>query len=143
MKTFSRQLKVMIALAASIVCLMALKAPGYDENGQDINECIQEPCPPEYICVNLPGSYICMNHYGEVGGEGIIGYEINLTECSFEGTVDEQGYVTLFGTKKFVGLPAGSVFHATYNAATLKCILNGRFQCSPVTCGDFWKTLIE
>lgn len=48
MKTFSRQIKVMITLVTSVVCLMALKAPGYDENGQDINECLEAPCPEGY-----------------------------------------------------------------------------------------------
>lgn len=33
---------------------------GYDENGQDIDECaLYAPCPEGYVCINLPGSYRC------------------------------------------------------------------------------------
>lgn len=33
--------------------------PGYDEFGNDINECEQDPCPEGYTCINLPGSFLC------------------------------------------------------------------------------------
>ena len=32
--------------------------PGYDEFGNDINECLEDPCPEGYTCMNLPGSFL-------------------------------------------------------------------------------------
>lgn len=34
--------------------------PGYDENGNDIDECaVYQPCPEGYTCLNTPGAYLC------------------------------------------------------------------------------------
>ena len=144
MKTFSKQLKVMITLVTSVVCLMALKAPGYDENGQDINECLEAPCPEGYTCLNLPGSYLCEAPDGEIiGGSTTGGYDVEHYACSFSGTVDAAGYVSVFGIKKFVGLKAGSDLYVSYKNAGMDCKINGHYLCRLTTCLDFWKAIRE
>lgn len=46
-------------LLIGIVATSSVK-PGYDENGEDIDECaLYEPCPEGYMCRNLLGSYLC------------------------------------------------------------------------------------
>ena len=44
------------------VCLFFTSSitPGYDENGNDINECLNDPCPDGFVCINTPGSYQCL-----------------------------------------------------------------------------------
>lgn len=84
MKKFMQLMKVIILFITSVLCftivngienengswetLTTNNTPGYDENGQDIDECaLYAPCPEGYICRNLPGSYICE---AEPGFEG-------------------------------------------------------------------------
>ena len=138
--------KRMALLGASMLAVgiiaSAFTEPGYDENGNDINECVFEPCPYGYTCLNIPGSYLCQSPDGEIvegGTGGSSGYKIHKGHCSFRGTVDAYGYVTMFGIKKFVGLKAGSVYEEEYRNVSVDCELNGNFLCTPYYCADFWK----
>lgn len=83
-----KQLLVILALFVSVICFTSanpsnvstrsiadmtlLNPPGYDINGQDIDECsVYAPCPEGYTCKNLPGSFVCEaspGYEGETGG---------------------------------------------------------------------------
>ena len=43
-----------IALLAISIMTTSSVNPGYDEFGNDINECLEDPCPEGYTCMNLP-----------------------------------------------------------------------------------------
>lgn len=47
-----------IALLAISIMTTSSVNPGYDEFGNDINECLEDPCPEGYTCMNLPGSFL-------------------------------------------------------------------------------------
>lgn len=138
--------KRMALLGASMLAIgiiaSASTEPGYDENGNDINECTFAPCPSGYTCLNIPGSYLCQSPDGEIiegGTGGSEGYKIHRDDCIFEGTVDAQGYVTIFGIRKFVGLRAGAEYKEKYCNVLTDCQLNGDFLCTPYSCAEFWK----
>ena len=60
MKNSMKQIAVLAVLLATALCFTSSSEPGYDENGQDINECMTDgACPEGYTCINLPGSYLC------------------------------------------------------------------------------------
>ena len=60
MKTLFKTFSAGIVLSLSILLLTASTTPGYDENGKDINECLEiGTCPEGYTCINTPGSYLC------------------------------------------------------------------------------------
>ena len=42
-----------IALLAISIMTTSSVNPGYDEFGNDINECLEDPCPEGYTCMNL------------------------------------------------------------------------------------------
>ena len=44
-----------IALLAISIMTTSSVNPGYDEF---INECLEDPCPEGYTCMNLPGSFL-------------------------------------------------------------------------------------
>lgn len=67
---------ITMLLLIGIVATSSVK-PGYDENGEDINECaLYNPCPEGYMCKNLLGSYLC---------EGL-DIELDLCESSASGS---------------------------------------------------------
>ena len=47
-----------IALLAISIMTTSSVNPGYNEFGNDINECLEDPCPEGYTCMNLPGSFL-------------------------------------------------------------------------------------
>jgi len=47
-----------IALLAISIMTTSSVNPGYDEFGNDNNECLEDPCPEGYTCMNLPGSFL-------------------------------------------------------------------------------------
>ena len=58
MKTLFKTFPTRIILFLSILLLTASTTPGYDENGKDINECMEiGACPDGYTCINTPGSF--------------------------------------------------------------------------------------
>ena len=61
MKNSMKQIAVLAVLLVAALCFTSSSEPGYDENGQDIDECatILDICPEGYRCLNLPGSYLC------------------------------------------------------------------------------------
>lgn len=61
MKNSMKQIAVLAVLLATALCFTSSSEPGYDENGQDINECMTDgACPEGYECRNLPGSFQCI-----------------------------------------------------------------------------------
>lgn len=46
---------------SALLITVAYSAPGFDTNGNDINECEYDPncCPPCMLCINTYGSYYC------------------------------------------------------------------------------------
>ena len=55
-----------IALLAISIMTTSSVNPGYDEFGNDINECLEDPCPEGYTCMNLPGSFLWEAPDGEI-----------------------------------------------------------------------------
>lgn len=79
MKNSMRQIAVLAVLLVAALCFTSSSEPGYDENGQDINECATYPdlCPEGYECWNLPGSYMCVGNSPfqlQGSGTGLIYY---------------------------------------------------------------------
>lgn len=81
MKNSMKQIAVLAVLLATALCFTSSSEPGYDENGQDINECMTgKACPERYTCINLPGSYLCepipgiVNPFSLKNGAGAIYY---------------------------------------------------------------------
>lgn len=79
MKNLMKQIAVLAVLLATALCFTSSSEPGYDENGQDINECAKYPdlCPEGYECLNLPGSYMCVGNSPfqlQGSGAGLIYY---------------------------------------------------------------------
>ena len=58
-----------IALLAISIMTTSSVNPGYDEFGNDINECLEDPCPEGYTCMNLPGSFLWEAPDGELSKE--------------------------------------------------------------------------
>ena len=114
----------------------------YDEFGNDINECLEDPCPEGYTCMNLPGSFLWEAPDGEIiegdGDSSSKGYKVHDGDCSFSASIDADGYVTIFGIRKFVGLNAKGVYKKTFYGVRRDCELNGTFLCKPHTCAKFW-----
>ena len=80
MKTLFKSFPTRIILFLSILLLTASTTPGYDENGKDINECMEiGACPDGYTCINTPGSFYCE-------GEGI------ETEMTTDKIINEDFY---------------------------------------------------
>ena len=48
-------------------------------------------------------------------------------DCSFSASIDADGYVTIFGIRKFVGLNAKGVYKKTFYGVRRDCELNGTF----------------
>lgn len=69
MKTF----KLILIMLVCVVSIAYAKvwAPGYDENGIDINECAESPgpCPKGMQCVNTIGNFFCIMENGEIPSE--------------------------------------------------------------------------
>lgn len=145
MKALINRLLASVMLLLVVVCLTASSTPGYDDNGLDIDECqIPGSCPFEYTCINTPGGYYCISPDGEViegGSSSEKGYTIVTNDCSYKGTVDADGCVTVLGIRKFVGLGAGAIYRKTYTNVATNCKLNGNFLCTPYSCAQFWKSL--
>nr|WP_306448244.1 calcium-binding EGF-like domain-containing protein [Odoribacter splanchnicus] len=60
MKHLIRQMSGLTVLVTIVFCLTSSSIPGYDENGNDIDECqLYAPCPDGYLCLNIQGSYLC------------------------------------------------------------------------------------
>ena len=127
-------------LIASSFLFSSSGTPGYDEFGNDIDECaLYVPCPDGYTCINTMGSYLCYSPDGEVTGGGTEkGYKIHRNDCHFSETIDGEGYVKLFGIRKFVGFTATGIYEETYRDVLTDCELNGSFLCQPYTCAQFW-----
>ena len=66
------------------------------------------------------------------------GYKVHDGDCSFSASIDADGYVTIFGIRKFVGLNAKGVYKKTFYGVRRDCELNGTFLCKPHTCAKFW-----
>ena len=131
-----------IALLAISIMTTSSVNPGYDEFGNDINECLEDPCPEGYTCMNLPGSFLWEAPDGEIiegdGDSSSKGYKVHDGDCSFSASLDADGYVTIFGIRKFVGLNAKGVYKKTFYGVRRDCELNGTFLCKPHTCANFW-----
>ena len=93
---------------------------------------MEDPCPEGYTCMNLPGSFLWEAPDGEIiegdGDSSSKGYKVH----------DGDGYVTIFGIRKFVGLNAKGVYKKTFYGVRRDCELNGTFLCKPHTCAKFW-----
>ena len=63
-------------------------------------------------------------------------------DCSFSAAIDADGYVTILGIRKFVGLNAKGVYKKTFYGIRRDCELNGTFLCKPHTCAKFWFDMI-
>ena len=107
-----------------------------------VNECLEDPCPEGYTCMNLPGSFLWEAPDGEIiegdGDSSSKGYKVHDGDCSFSASIDADGYVTIFGIRKFVGLNAKGVYKKTFYGVRRDCELNGTFLCKPHTCAKFW-----
>lgn len=116
MKNSMRQIAVLTALLVAALCFTSSSEPGYDENGQDINECAMYPdlCPEGYECWNLPGSYMCVGNSPfqlQGSGSSLIYYvsgqcggllgdcEVECTHCyrKYSASVTGQAY-NIIGT---------------------------------------------
>lgn len=139
--------KRLISLLAGSLIFINAGLPGYDNNGNDIDECQYfGTCPPGYTCQNTPGSFLCISHEtGEMTGGGSWGgaYIMHDGPCTFEGVVDGGGFITLYGVTKKTGLMPGSPYNVTYNNAQRGCEYGGIFPCSQYTCKDFWTKATE
>lgn len=131
-------------LMASSFLFSSSGTPGYDESGNDIDECQEAPCPYEYTCINIQGSFFCISPEGEViegGSSSKEGYDIKTHDCEFEGSIDPNGYITLFGIRKFVGVSGGATYYKRYKDVRVDCRLNGNFLCQSYTCAQFWTNM--
>lgn len=103
---------------------------------------MEDPCPEGYTCMNLPGSFLWEAPDGEIiegdGDSSSKGYKVHDGDCSFSASIDADGYVTIFGIRKFVGLNAKGVYKKTFYGVRRDCELNGTFLCKPHTCAKFW-----
>lgn len=86
MKTNLKKMALLIVSLFTISLITSSSiTPGYDENGQDIDECSLyiNICPEGYVCRNLPGSYICIGDGIELKGEsskpGVVAHVIYAT----------------------------------------------------------------
>lgn len=69
MKHLLKLFVINATLVMYALCFISSTTPGYDENNNDINECVTPgACPEGYECINLPGSYLCK-------GEGLLEIE--------------------------------------------------------------------
>lgn len=105
---------------------------------EDVNECLIDPCPEGYECLNIEGGYICRN---PVTGEATIHqvfYDLEKHSCRYTGNVDVNGYVTLWGKRIYVGAGTSGDWECVYEDAQIDCKLGGEYLCNPVTCKDFW-----
>ncbi|MDE6452351.1 MAG: calcium-binding EGF-like domain-containing protein [Odoribacter sp.] len=125
-------------LSISSLFLFSASTTEYDE---DVNECLQAPCPEGYICMNIPNGFICQNP--ETGEMTVIqtAYKIHKNPCIYTGEIDAKGYVTIWGKKIYVGISTETIWSKRYEDAQVDCEMGGKFLCKPVTCKDFWETL--
>ena len=81
-----------IALLAISIMTTSSVNPGYNEFGNDINECLEDPCPEGYTCMNLPGSFLWEAPDGEIiegdGDSSSKGYKVHDGDCSFSASID-------------------------------------------------------
>lgn len=136
-------------LAGSLIFISA-GVPGYDHNGNDIDECQDNPCPPAYFCRNVPGSYFCLHidENGDVvaeeGGNTVAAnYILHDGFCTFEGIVDSTGGITLYGFRKQTSLVPGAPYHVMFKNATRECEYGGMFSCNTFSCEKFWKEVTD
>ena len=116
MKNSMKQIAVLAVLLVAALCFTSSSEPGYDENGQDINECAMHSniCPEGYECWNLPGSYMCVGNIPfqlQGSGSSLIYYvsgqcggllgdcEVECTHCyrKYSASVTGQAY-NIIGT---------------------------------------------
>ena len=91
-----------IALLAISIMTTSSVNPGYDEFGNDINECLEDPCPEGYTC--YLGKFFCEKAPdGEIiegdGDSSSKDYKVHDGDCSFSASIDADGYVTIFGIR--------------------------------------------
>lgn len=133
-------LKKLSIVLLSISSLFLFSASSSDY-GDDVDECQSDPCPSGYICLNIPGGFICQNP--ETGEMTVMkgGYIVHKNPCTYHSKIDAEGYITVFGKKLFVGISTTMEWEETYDDAQIDCEMGGTYLCKTVTCKDFWEAL--